>query len=94
MALTVLVAYDISADNARARVAAYLQQWGDRIQRSVFVCAIAPGDLDEVNARLATMIDPNTDAIHLLPACATCWSRLTVHGQVNRQPDIPYWAVL
>jgi len=94
MALTVLVAYDISEDAARSRVAAYLQQWGDRIQRSVFVCAIAPEDLDEVNQRLATMIDPDTDAIHLLPACATCWSRLVVHGQAERHPDAPYWAIL
>ena len=94
MALTVLVCYDISADATRARVAAYLQQWGDWIQRSVFVCAISPEDLDEVNCKLASMIDPNTDAVHLLPACGTCWSRLTIHGQADRQPDIPYWAVL
>lgn len=58
MALTVLITYDISADHTRAQVAAYLQQWGDRIQRSVFVCAIAPDDLDQVNTALATMITP------------------------------------
>ncbi len=51
MALTVLVCYDISRDAAWARVAAYLQQWGDRIQRSVFVCALAPEDLDEMVSR-------------------------------------------
>lgn len=51
MALTVLVCYDISRDAARARVAAYLQQWGDRIQRSVFVCVVAPDDLSEMIGR-------------------------------------------
>lgn len=94
MALTVLVCYDISADGTRARGAAYLQQWGDRIQRSVFVCAIAPDELDDVRDRLARMIDSNTDAVHLLPACGTCWSKLIVLGQADRELDKPYWAVL
>ena len=37
MAVTLLVAYDITVDNRRARLAALLQSWGDRIQYSVFV---------------------------------------------------------
>jgi len=92
--LPATLVFDISIDHTRARVAAYLQQWGDRIQRSVFICAVAPDDLDTVNTTLATMINPNTDAIHLLPACATCWTRRTVHGQAERHPDRPYWAIL
>ena len=94
VALTVLVCYDISRDTSRARVAAYLQQWGDRIQRSVFVCVLAPEDLTEMVSRIEEMIDPATDAVHLLPTCATCWSRLVVRGQADATPDRPYWAVL
>jgi len=62
MALTVLVCYDISRDAARARVAAYRQQWGDRIQRSVFVCVVAPEEMSEMVSRLEEMIDPQKDA--------------------------------
>src|SRR5581483_10587436 len=40
VALTYMIAYDISEDNRRARVAATLQAYGDRIQRSVFVCTL------------------------------------------------------
>jgi CRISPR-associated protein Cas2 len=94
MALTVLVAYDISRDSARAQVAAYLQQWGDRIQRSVFICAISNSDLTVVTQRIATMINPDTDAVHLLPVCGTCWSRTIVLGQADVEPDRPYWAAL
>lgn len=94
MALTVLVCYDISRDSARAKVAAYLQQWGDRIQRSVFVCAVSPDDLTEMISRVEQMIDPLTDAVHLLPTCAACWSRLVVRGQADATPDKPYWAAL
>ena len=89
MALTILACYDISADGARARVAAYLQQRGSRIQRSVFVCAIAPDELDTVRDRLADMIDPNTDAVHLLPRAAPAgpnwwYSAKPTKNQTNR----------
>lgn len=94
MALTVLVCYDISRDGARARVAAYLQQWGDRIQRSVFVCVVAPEELNDMVSRVEEMIDPTTDAVHLLPTCAACWSRLIARGQADATLDKPYWAVL
>jgi CRISPR-associated protein Cas2 len=80
--------------HTRAQVAAYLQQWGDRIQRIVFACAITSDELDTVRSTLATMINLNTDDVHVLPACATCWSRLTVHGQAERYPDQPYWTIL
>jgi CRISPR-associated endonuclease Cas2 len=40
MALTHVIAYDISDDGRRARVAAVLQAHGDRVQRSVFVCTL------------------------------------------------------
>jgi len=94
MALTVLVAYDISRDKIRAQVAAYLQQWGDRIQRSVFICAIASADVPAVTERIASMINPDTDAVHLVPICGTCWPRTVVLGQADIEPDRPYWAAL
>lgn len=40
------------------------------------------------------MIDPETDAVHLLPTCAACWSRPVVRGQADATPDKPYWAAL
>jgi CRISPR-associated protein Cas2 len=91
MALTVLVAYDISRDDQRARVAAYLQQWGERLQRSLFVCAVAPEDLDELHQRLEHMVNPDIDAVHILPTCGTCWGRLIAIGQADAEPDRPYW---
>ena len=38
--MIVVATYDISADSRRSRVAALLQGWGDRVQRSVYVLDI------------------------------------------------------
>ena len=94
MAMTTLICYDISHDTTRARVAATLQQIGDRIQRSVFICTTEPDELPATEARLRGLIDPDTDAIHLVPLCGTCWDKVVVIGQATVQPDCLYWAVL
>jgi CRISPR-associated protein Cas2 len=94
MAMTVLAAYDISRDDRRARVAAYLQTWGERLQRSVFVCTVASAELPGLQNRLADMVDPDTDAVHILPTCIACWSQLSAIGQADRAPEKPYWIVL
>lgn len=91
---TVLVCYDISRDDDRARVAATLQVWGDRIQRSVFVCTLEPADLADLTTRVAAIIDTHTDAVHIVPACGACWDGITVLGQATVDPDELYWAVL
>jgi CRISPR-associated protein Cas2 len=94
MAMTVLVCYDISDDTTRARVAATLQQIGDRIQRSVFVCLIESDQLTPITARLHDLIDSGTDAVHLLPLCGACWDRIIAIGQADVHPETLYWAVL
>lgn len=94
MAVTTLICYDISRDSTRARVAALLQQWGERIQRSVFICTIEPADLSALTERLRQTIDPRADAVHVVPLCGTCWDRIDVLGQATTQPERLYWAVL
>jgi CRISPR-associated protein Cas2 len=91
---TVLVTYDISRDTNRARVAATLQTWGDRIQRSVFICTLDPADFTDLVERVRAIIDTRTDAVHIAPLCGTCWTGITVLGQATLSPDRLYWAVL
>ena len=91
---TVLVCYDISRDDDRARVAATLQVWGNRIQRSVFVCNLEAADLADLQARVQSIINSRTDAVHVVPLCGACWAGITVLGQASIDPDELYWAVL
>uniref|UniRef100_UPI003CD06BCA CRISPR-associated endonuclease Cas2 n=1 Tax=Saccharothrix mutabilis TaxID=33921 RepID=UPI003CD06BCA len=58
MAMTTLVCYDVSDDITRARLAAYLQHRGNRIQRSVFLCHLDPDKLTELRTHVDTLINP------------------------------------
>lgn len=94
MALTTLVCYDISDNQRRARVAAALQQWGDRIQRSVFLCTLTSEDQTELVDRLNEMIDTRTDSVYFVDLCGRCWATVQVLGQATVAPPPLYWAVM
>ena len=62
MALTHVIAYDISDDHRRAHATVF-QAYGDRIQRSVFVATVDPGQLSEARERISQIINPETDSV-------------------------------
>jgi CRISPR-associated protein Cas2 len=92
--MTVVIAYDISEDRSRARVAATLQQHGDRVQRSVFVCTLDTPTLSDLLTRLTEMINVDTDSVYALRQCVTCWDAVGVAGQASVDDEPYYWAVL
>jgi len=94
VALTVVVAYDISEDRRRARVAAILRMWGNRVQRSVFVCTLEHAHLSEVCSQVKEIIDLDVDSVYGFRQCAACWHDITVIGQATVEDEPYYWAVL
>jgi CRISPR-associated protein Cas2 len=59
------VAYDISDDPRRTRIAKCLEGYGDRVQYSVFVVDVRPARLVRLRTKLEALIDPVTDSILL-----------------------------
>jgi CRISPR-associated protein Cas2 len=94
VALTYVIAYDISDDRRRSQVAAILQAYGDRVQRSVFVCNAEPELITEIRSRVAGIIKPETDSVYVFRQCAACWEAVGIHGQAMVTGDPLYWAVL
>ena len=60
-----LVAYDVSSDARRDRVATALQAYGERIQYSVFLVDGRPADFVRLQVTLNALIDPRTDRVLL-----------------------------
>jgi CRISPR-associated protein Cas2 len=90
VALTFVVAYDISEDRRRSRVAASVEQWGDRVQKSVFVVTLDTDQLADLLARVTEMIDTSTDSVYAFRQCAACWG----HRRRRRAGDRGRRAVL
>jgi CRISPR-associated protein Cas2 len=67
-----IVAYDVSDDGTRAKLAALLGSMGERLQRSVFQCELSDEQLAVVLRRADTLIDHDGDSVHLFAQCTEC----------------------
>ena len=61
--MIVVATYDISADSRRSRVAALLQSWGDRVQRSAYVLHITAETLEQIRTRCADIMNLDIDSL-------------------------------
>lgn len=64
----VLVTYDVATGTRAGRrrlraVARSCENWGQRVQFSVFECDLAPAQWTALRARLIDIIEPSTDSL-------------------------------
>jgi CRISPR-associated protein Cas2 len=77
-----LVTYDIVDDQRRTKVAKILEDFGDRVQYSVFEMELdRPEQLDEMRSSLAGVIDPQADSVRIYFLCLGCRTKITILGQ-------------
>ncbi|WP_336704967.1 CRISPR-associated endonuclease Cas2 [Micrococcus terreus] len=60
-----LIAYDVPDDKRRSRVAKTLEEYGDRIQYSVFIVDALPAGLVRLKSGLLGLIDTREDSVLL-----------------------------
>ena len=66
--MMVLITYDVSTETAAGKkrlrqVAKQCQNYGQRVQYSVFECLLDPARLKHLQATLEKLIDPDTDSL-------------------------------
>lgn len=94
MAVTVIITYDITNNRRRNHLATTLQYWGNRIQRSVFVCTISPKDLQTLHRTITKIIDGDEDSVHIFRQCLTCQHERETLGVTDIRTDPPdCWTV-
>lgn len=94
MAVTHLAAYDVSENQRRARLAALLQAFGDRIQKSVFLISVDVDELKFITKQAAVIIDEDSDSLWVLHQCVSCWETVARVGQAEAPSPTRFWAVM
>ena len=66
--MLMLVSYDVSTvtsdgKNRLRRIAKACQNWGIRVQNSVFECNVTPSQWIQLRAELERIFDPTTDSL-------------------------------
>lgn len=85
-----VISYDIHHDRQRARLAILLENYGQRVQYSVFECILTLTQLAELRRRMLRVISLREDSVrfYFLPAAALGEIRVLGQGQVTVDPPV------
>lgn len=83
-----LLTYDVRDDRRLRRTAKVLEGYGERLQDSVFRCALSQRQLERLRWELAQVL-ADEDSLLIVPLCDGCSERLRVHGPAYEWPPDP-----
>ncbi|MGO9569891.1 MAG: CRISPR-associated endonuclease Cas2 [Desulfomonilaceae bacterium] len=76
-----VVAYDVPEDKRRKRIADLLENFGDRVQYSVFeVMAVNDSDMETLLTKVKAILVAKEDRVRLYPLCGSCAGKVIVLG--------------
>ena len=86
----VIVSYDVSTEGSGQRrlrrVARACQDYGQRVQYSIFECMVDPAQWTVLRQRLLDEIDPEKDSLRFY-YLGSNWRRRIEHVGVKKSPD-------
>ncbi|RKZ32020.1 CRISPR-associated endonuclease Cas2 [bacterium] len=76
----VVIAYDITDDKRRRKLAKFLEGYGDRVQYSVFEARLNKRQLMYVAGKIKRLIDEEEDSVRIYVLCNSCVEKIKVIG--------------
>ncbi len=86
----VVVCFDIVDDRRRRQVSRELENFGERVQYSVFECHLNEREQAELMRRLDRTIDKAEDKVHYYPLCPKDVERIDILGRGDVTLDPAY----
>ena len=79
-----VVSYDISNDKRRSKAAKTLEDFGTRVQYSVFEALMSAALAEEMEERITGAISREEDSIRVYRLCEECRRNVRILGQGER----------
>lgn len=84
--IDILIAYDVNTEseagqNRLRRVAIICKNFGQRVQYSLFECRVTPVQLEDLEAKIRKVIDPNKDSLRIYLLHGGREGALRAHGR-------------
>jgi CRISPR-associated protein Cas2 len=80
--------YDIPDDKRRTKVASILEDYGHRVQFSVFELWLEAAHERELRRRLMEVLDDSADSVRFYRLCGTCQHKVEIVG-MGKPPEPP-----
>lgn len=88
----VVVSYDISDDAKRGKVSKLLEDYGQRVQYSVFECRLDEKTLDKLLGKLKPFANSN-DSIRIYEICEACLKKVILLGNATVSEERRFFVV-
>jgi len=75
-----VIAYDVSDDRRRNRLARLLLDYGDRVQGSVFEADLSSDEVERILSRAAELVE-SAESLKVYVLCADCADRVRSLGR-------------
>jgi CRISPR-associated protein Cas2 len=75
-----VIAYDIRDPTRLRRVAKVMEDFGERVQKSVFEAALSTSQVLKLKNRLRQEMDCEVDGVKFFPLCPKCDQRVNIIG--------------
>lgn len=87
------LSYDIVDARRLRRVAKLALNFGERVQKSLYLCALEPEQIGVLHQELETIAQPE-DRLMLRPICHRCHDGMRYQGQGGHpERQEPFWIV-
>ena len=81
-----VLAYDISDDRRRAKIARAMETVADRVQGSVFEAYLTPVELERLLRQVQKVLDLEADTLRVYLLCESCRPKLRTLGVGKATP--------
>jgi len=76
-----IIAYDIKDPRRLLKVAKIMEDYGVRVQLSIFEADLPDKTFRAMRARVEKVIDPEQDGVKYFPLCEECLKKMFFHGK-------------
>lgn len=80
----VIIAYDTPCNRRRRKLARLLDDFGVRVQKSVFEAHLDATQIRWLVRHIEELVEPDVDLVYLISACATCRAEVV---RIGGHPD-------
>jgi CRISPR-associated protein Cas2 len=88
-----LITYDIDDDKERDKISKVLENYGIRVQESVFECNLSSVNYKEVVERISKIISEGAN-IRFYPICKECYSKAAGFGNLVQLPGLKGYEII
>ena len=88
-----LIAYDVDDDKRRLKISSLLEEYGIRVQESVFECNLNGNLYDELIEKITALTEDGTN-IRIYPICKECYLKAVGFGELKKLPGLKGYEII